>query len=632
MISMKRISGILLFLLICVASARAQSTCTVTGTLTNLSGQPAAGVRLRITPIAVGGASVTPTPIPATSDALGVVSFAVIQGAVVRIEGAVVPWNQTGGQLRFIPNTSTANLSELQPVVTVLTTGETVKQSGTALPRRITVFDFLNATVTESPTGEANITVTPDWTQVQNKPSSFTPSAHASSHQSAGSDPVALVISQITGLQTALDGKAASSHTHAAADTTSGAFDSARLPDSGVTPGSCTNCNLTIDSKGRIMLQGNGSGGGVWGGITGTLANQTDLQAALDSKQPSDSQLTDLAGLSYAGNALKVVRVNAGETALELATINVPVTSVFGRTGAVVAVSTDYAAGVDLNNNVFVRGRNTANTAYVPLIGISSSDELAVGDGTKPIKIGNGATGLEVWLQGFNGASSEIKAYSLGFMLSSSGRRRFVVEGNSNGTHIYLGGQAGYSNNNFIFMSENNLTYKNYQHSQVSPTVTTWWQSTADPDIDAAQWGAIRRTSSQFTIAAPDIIRLAVAKDQSNWINDTIDDVNGILTALDISDKNPGVWLQPKSQDVLNAAGEPLYLDGGAKNGTGIDANTFIATQRGYAVLGAPSSVIADAVLLNSTISFSLDESGNNLIIRMKYSNGTLKTATIPLT
>ena len=33
-----------------------------------------------------------------------------------------------------------------------------------------------------------------------------------------------------------------------------------------------------------------------------------------------DDQLTDLAGLSYAGNALKVVQVNAGETAFELAT------------------------------------------------------------------------------------------------------------------------------------------------------------------------------------------------------------------------------------------------------------------------------------------------------------------------
>jgi hypothetical protein len=36
--------------------------------------------------------------------------------------------------------------------------------------------------------------------------------------------------------------------------------------------------------------------------------------------QPLDTQLTDVAALTYASNALKVVRVNAGETAFELAT------------------------------------------------------------------------------------------------------------------------------------------------------------------------------------------------------------------------------------------------------------------------------------------------------------------------
>lgn len=34
-----------------------------------------------------------------------------------------------------------------------------------------------------------------------------------------------------------------------------------------------------------------------WGSITGTLANQTDLQAALDAKQPLDADLTTIAGL-----------------------------------------------------------------------------------------------------------------------------------------------------------------------------------------------------------------------------------------------------------------------------------------------------------------------------------------------
>lgn len=53
-----------------------------------------------------------------------------------------------------------------------------------------------------------------------------------------------------------------------------------------------------------------------------TALSDADIATAADlaTKQPLDTQLTDLAALSYAGNTLKVVRVNAGETAFELAT------------------------------------------------------------------------------------------------------------------------------------------------------------------------------------------------------------------------------------------------------------------------------------------------------------------------
>jgi len=70
------------------------------------------------------------------------------------------------------------------------------------------------------------------------------------------------------------------------------------------------------------------SGGALGTPSSGTLTNCTALPQAgvtnlttdLGNKQPLDTQLTDLAGLAYAANALKVVRVNAGETAWELAT------------------------------------------------------------------------------------------------------------------------------------------------------------------------------------------------------------------------------------------------------------------------------------------------------------------------
>jgi hypothetical protein len=46
------------------------------------------------------------------------------------------------------------------------------------------------------------------------------------------------------------------------------------------------------------LVSGGGGGGAAWGGITGTLANQTDLQAALDGK------------LSITGEAATVSTIN----------------------------------------------------------------------------------------------------------------------------------------------------------------------------------------------------------------------------------------------------------------------------------------------------------------------------------
>lgn len=54
----------------------------------------------------------------------------------------------------------------------------------------------------------------------------------------------------------------------------------------------------------------------------GTIGDYLTTSAAASSYQPLDTQLTSLAGLSYTSNALKVVRVNAGESDFELATIS----------------------------------------------------------------------------------------------------------------------------------------------------------------------------------------------------------------------------------------------------------------------------------------------------------------------
>lgn len=67
---------------------------------------------------------------------------------------------------------------------------------------------------------------------------------------------------------------------------------------------------------------GGGGGGGTWGGITGTLADQTDLQAALNEKPDPEDIPTDLVDLddfpaAYTGHGGKLLRVTTGEDGVE---------------------------------------------------------------------------------------------------------------------------------------------------------------------------------------------------------------------------------------------------------------------------------------------------------------------------
>lgn len=54
--------------------------------------------------------------------------------------------------------------------------------------------------------------------------------------------------------------------------------------------------------------------------------NFSEVYSSVASKQPLDTQLTSLAGLSFSGNALKVVRVDAGENSFELVTLSTGLT------------------------------------------------------------------------------------------------------------------------------------------------------------------------------------------------------------------------------------------------------------------------------------------------------------------
>ena len=79
------------------------------------------------------------------------------------------------------------------------------------------------------------------------------------------------------------------------------------------------------------------------------------------------------------------------------------------------------------------------------------------------------------------------------------------------------------------------------------------------------------------------------------------------------SSQSFGVWGHVSSPN-----GYALYGSGALK-----------ATGRAY--LGAPNSAPDSANLSNGSISFYLDQTNNRLKVRVKYSTGTIKTATITL-
>lgn len=91
--------------------------------------------------------------------------------------------------------------------------------------------------------------------------------------------------------------------------------------------------SFAFDSQGRLTITATGAGQPAsanltnWSGVgTNQVVFVTDFQTYTNgigaAYQPADAQLTNLAGLSYGGNASKYIRVNAGETGFELATVS----------------------------------------------------------------------------------------------------------------------------------------------------------------------------------------------------------------------------------------------------------------------------------------------------------------------
>jgi hypothetical protein len=192
--------------------------------------------------------------------------------------GGVSSWNDlTDKPSTFPPSTHTHPLSALTQ--SSATSGQVVTWSGTAW-------------VPQTPSGGGGGGVS-SWNDLTDKPSTFPPSTHTHA------------IADTTGLETALDGKAATSHTHAATDITTGTLANART--------TATNANTASAIVSRDA-SGNFSAGTITASLTGTASGNAPATGIAQSAVTNLT--TDLAGKASSSHTHAATDITSGTLAL----------------------------------------------------------------------------------------------------------------------------------------------------------------------------------------------------------------------------------------------------------------------------------------------------------------------------
>lgn len=140
------------------------------------------------------------------------------------------------------------------------------------------------------------------------------------------------------------------------------------------------------------------------------------IQTQLNAKQASDAQLTSLASLSFTGNALKVVRVNAGETDFELASIS--------GTGDVVGPSSATDEAIVLFDGT--SGKLVKNSTAT----INTSGALVTASVQPTNGVLAGSTGI---ISTTAAAAQVLSATTTEYQISTGGITRTVTAGSSYG-------------------------------------------------------------------------------------------------------------------------------------------------------------------------------------------------------
>lgn len=150
------------------------------------------------------------------------------------------------------------------------------------------------------------------------------------------------------------------------------------------------------------------SAAAIFGTGSGTVAEGNHTHSS--TYQPLDAQLTDLAALTYASNSLKVVRVNSGETAFELATL----AGGGDVTGPASSVDSEIALFSSTTGKVIKRASTTGilkASSGVIAAAASGTDYAPATSGTSILK-GNGSGGFSSATAGTDYPAVRVRNYS----------------------------------------------------------------------------------------------------------------------------------------------------------------------------------------------------------------------------
>lgn len=185
--------------------------------------------------------------------------------------------------------------------------------------------------------------------------------------------------------------------------------------------------------KGVLFTDTGGGGGGTWGSITGTLSAQTDLQTALNGKQPIDGDLTAIAAISPSND--DIIQRKAGAWTNRTPTqVKTDLILVKGDVGlGNVDNTADTAKPVSTAQQTALNAK--ANTSHTHAASDVSAAAFGSGDFSFPGRLGIGAAptfdfdlyksaGSGLWARFININASSYTGINIG---ASAGDNRFSI-------------------------------------------------------------------------------------------------------------------------------------------------------------------------------------------------------------